>query len=424
MANVKSRLRPGPAKKDNTRTIQVVYSHGAGGQFVLSTDFSVEESEWDSKDGVTISNEAANDQISILTSQIWAAVAKIRMEGMDPIPGEVKKYLNQSKKLGMPVAEALEENIRHLESTKKSPNTIINRKTLLGLIQRYEKNNNLTLFFKDINGLWGSKVISGLIDGSLTTRGTGMSNSAIKAYLAHFCSFMSWAQDQEMHQNDAYKGFAKKLKSLNKAPAETLMLTTEEVDAIWNFDLNGYPQQWKDVRDGFVFMCDTSLRMIDVFGNKDIDFTPASFEDVEHLDRASIINVMSSKTGKVANIVLSDRVKEIISRRTHQEGRIFQPITNNRFNHVLKEIARKAGLDRSFVYHVKSGSRKERVEDPVWRKIAAHCARRYFACEAVKRGIRIEMLQRIMGHVSIEQTAKYFRVTKDQVIEEQLEKMA
>jgi integrase len=72
--------------------------------------------------------------------------------------------------------------------------------------------------------------------------------------------------------------------------------------------------------------------------------------------------------------------------KLHRRTKNLNPLCNAH----LKEIAQLAGLSRSYSFHT---------------------SRHFFATEALRRGVRVEVLKEIMTHSSIEQTMAYVRIS-------------
>jgi integrase/recombinase XerD len=109
------------------------------------------------------------------------------------------------------------------------------------------------------------------------------------------------------------------------------------------------------------------------------------------------------KTGKQMRLLIPDSAWEILNHyrngsespesfvfpflRTGKRREI--TVANVKCNRDLKAICKLAGLSKSFSFHA---------------------ARHYFATEALRRGMRVELLKEIMTHSSLEQTMAYVRI--------------
>lgn len=127
--------------------------------------------------------------------------------------------------------------------------------------------------------------------------------------------------------------------------------------------------------------------------------------------QGSRLHWKTKKTRRQINLSVPDSALEIVdqyrNRDPKPEGYIFPFLRgheaedgyklhrrtkslNPRCNADLREIAQLAGLSRSYSFHT---------------------SRHFFATEALRRGVRVEVLKEIMTHSSIEQTMAYVRIS-------------
>jgi integrase/recombinase XerD len=95
-----------------------------------------------------------------------------------------------------------------------------------------------------------------------------------------------------------------------------------------------------------------------------------------------------------------DMIKEYLEWRKQfpYRGDLLFPITRQRVNQVFWKLGRRAGI--------------KEIGDPAvskHRKLHPHVLRHSFAIHAVKRGMRVERLQKILGHQSPTTTSVYLQ---------------
>jgi len=132
--------------------------------------------------------------------------------------------------------------------------------------------------------------------------------------------------------------------------------------------------------------------------------------DVDFVNRAILIKVqkMRKRDGKALErrrLVPIDQgtldmIKEYLEwrKRFPYKGDLLFPITRQRVNQIYWKLAKRAGI--------------EEIGDPTiskHRKLHPHTLRHSFAIHAVKRGMRIERLQKILGHQSPTTTSVYLQ---------------
>ncbi len=97
-----------------------------------------------------------------------------------------------------------------------------------------------------------------------------------------------------------------------------------------------------------------------------------------------------------------DIVKDYLEwrKRFPYNGDLLFPITRQRVNQVFWKLARRAGI--------------EEIGNPAVskrHKLHPHHLRRSFAIHCIKKGMKIEQLQKIFGHVSPTTTSVYLQYT-------------
>ena len=133
-------------------------------------------------------------------------------------------------------------------------------------------------------------------------------------------------------------------------------------------------------------------------------------EDIDFDNRAIVIKVqkMRKKDGKAVErrrVVPIDQgtldmVKEYLEWRKQfpYKGDLLFPITRQRVDQIYWKLARRAGI--------------REIGDPAvskHRKLHPHVLRHSFAIHCVKRGMKIERLQKILGHASPTTTSVYLQ---------------
>jgi len=148
----------------------------------------------------------------------------------------------------------------------------------------------------------------------------------------------------------------------------------------------------------FLFSCYTGLRFSDVNNlnwqqhvfSKQI-FNPTTRE----IAFKSYIEIIMSKTSQPVFIPLINKAIEIMGDR--KEGNVFQSITNQKINEHLKQINRKAGLNKKLSFHV---------------------ARHSFATICFLYGIPEQVGQKLLGHRNRKFTEIYTHLSKNKLFYE------
>lgn len=140
------------------------------------------------------------------------------------------------------------------------------------------------------------------------------------------------------------------------------------------------------VRDLFLFQCFTGLSYSDL---AKFDFV----RDVQHVEGRYEIRDTRKKTEVQYYIVLLRPAVAILERY----GWRLPIISNQQYNMRLKAVRAIAGIKTA---------------------ITTHVARHTFACWALKHGVKIENLSKMLGHTNIKTTQLYAKVLNESVREE------
>jgi integrase len=152
-------------------------------------------------------------------------------------------------------------------------------------------------------------------------------------------------------------------------------------------------KQWgkADQLDWYVLLIDTGMRPTET---KDMTGAWCDFRD------GGAIHVLISKTDAgIRSIPMTKRVREVLERRclTYKHGKLF-PASWETFTNQWDETRKEMGLteDRDFV---------------------SYCLRHTFATRLLQRGEDLEVVSKLMGHSSLDQTMEYAKLAAKKFIE-------
>jgi integrase len=172
----------------------------------------------------------------------------------------------------------------------------------------------------------------------------------------------------------------------------------------YNFKFADDEKNFDLVRDMFCFMAFTSLR----------------YSDLENLKKANVfddhIEVCTKKTHDKLSIPLTIHAKEIINKykdEDYKNGKMFRVYANQKINELLKEAAKKVGLDREVVLiHYQGNTRIEEVKK-FYEIIGCHDARRTFVCCSLAFGIPPTVVMSCTGHSTYNAMKPYIEVANE-----------
>ena len=241
---------------------------------------------------------------------------------------------------------------------------------------------------------------SGLSDYVSYMRGDcDMRNTTIAKQLSFLKWFLRWATAKGYCTTLDYVTFRPKLKTVEK---KIVFLEWDELMAIYNHQFDEKEKHLERVRDVFCFCCFTSLR----------------YSDVANLRRTDIsdthINITTVKTADALMIELNDYSRAILSKYADMDfsnGHALPVISNQRMNDYIKEVGQVCGINRpvSITYY-KGNNRIDEVY-PKYELLGTHTGRRTFICNALSKGIPVQVVMKWTGHSDYKSMKPYIDIT-------------
>lgn len=183
-------------------------------------------------------------------------------------------------------------------------------------------------------------------------------------------------------------------------------LNEKELQALAGLDLAGQPYLDR-VRDQFLLLAWTGCRYSDL-GKLTRRYIVTDEGD-------EVFSLEQQKTGAKVVIPILPPIVPILEKYDYQPPR---PISNQRFNDYIKEVAQLAGLeDEIMTAHTQQEAGEftpGRVETrrPKWQAVTAHTARRSFATNMYKRGFPTLAIMAITGHKTEKSFLTYIKVSE------------
>lgn len=234
----------------------------------------------------------------------------------------------------------------------------------------------------------------------ITFLAKSMYNDAINKRLTYLRCFANWAEDHDYTLNKEYWRYNPRLR---EAVKEVRFLTVEEVDRLWNMELETSSMQV--TRDMFLFQCYTALRYSDL--------KSLTREDFYSEDGNLYLRKITQKQKTKIDFKLPQRAKIIYEKYSmylYENNAAFPVISNSKYNKHLKELGRLAGIKgkwKDIQYRLK----KPEVVYTDRADLESHCGRRTFICMAYNAGMPIEHIAEITGHKCIGDLEPYIKAT-------------
>lgn len=206
-------------------------------------------------------------------------------------------------------------------------------------------------------------------------------------------TILTYAERKELI--DLQKTKINKLKATKskktKSEENQIYLTDEEINRLFKLHLEGKEQQ---VRDLFLFQIEVGQRYSDING----------FEADAH---SKEITIIQKKTGKrIPDIQLTDTAYQILMKYDFH----LPTITNADSNKLIKEIAKKAKINRKIEICETRGGEQYRFYAEAWKLIGTHTARRSFISNCLLKGLDGEIIKKQTGHSTNNAFTRYNRI--------------
>lgn len=189
---------------------------------------------------------------------------------------------------------------------------------------------------------------------------------------------------------------------------DNIALNENELQALADLDLANNPYLDR-VRDQFLLLAWTGCRYSDL--------GKLTRRYIVQEDGDDCFSLEQQKTGAKVVIPILPPILPILEKYDYQPPK---PISNQRFNDYIKEVARMAGLDDEVTTTHTQQNKGEfvpgRVETrrPKWQAVTAHTARRSFATNMYKQGFQTLAIMRITGHQTEKSFLTYIKVSESE----------
>ncbi len=189
---------------------------------------------------------------------------------------------------------------------------------------------------------------------------------------------------------------------------DNIALDENELQALADLDLADNPYLDR-VRDQFLLLAWTGCRYSDL--------GKLTRRYIVQEDGDDCFSLEQQKTGAKVVIPILPPIVPILEKYDYQPPK---PISNQRFNDYIKEVARMAGLDDEVTTTHTQQNKGEfapgRVETrrPKWQAVTAHTARRSFATNMYKREFPTLAIMAITGHKTEKSFLTYIKVSESE----------
>lgn len=359
-------------KKTGAIHIRVYYTKKK--RTYASTGVRVYPHEWSDQWHVINRSDAAtlNKIIDKAYKNAEKQVKEYLSSGCTPTSNQLKIYAASSPFLDWIDAEIEKSEVS--DGTKKHYRTLLSTLNSYGKIRKFDDVNakNLTDF---LNYVKKSKNAQKVENGVITEH--SIRQTTIRNYYKNFVKFVHLAQSRHLLPLDAVVG-VKCDRGKNKLREH---LSEAELKAWLEVPLQ-VPHLAR-VRDMFAIQCATGLAYSDLLS--------MDFSRIEKFGNQYALAGERIKTKKDFFLVVLDFAIPILERYNYTIPRI----ANQKYNDYLSAVANIAGIKKH---------------------ITTHVGRHTYACICLSRGVRIEAVQKTLGHAKISTTQIYANLVNQDVL--------
>ena len=134
------------------------------------------------------------------------------------------------------------------------------------------------------------------------------------------------------------------------------------------------------------------------------------FNDAGQENEQQVIDLKQQKTGNHVVIPVRPELQAILEKYDNRLPRIYE----QKVNHLIKEIAREAGItEKVEVSYIENGEKKSRLVEKC-DLVKTHTARRSGATNMYLAGIPTIAIMKITGHKIEREFMKYIKITEEQ----------
>jgi len=179
---------------------------------------------------------------------------------------------------------------------------------------------------------------------------------------------------------------------------DNVYLNEVELQKLKEIDFSQIPHLDR-VRDWFLLLSWTGCRFSDLVKIKETDI------------KADFITFRQQKTNTKVTIPLHPVVLEILHKYNFN---LPEPITNQRFNEYIKDVAEKAEISTKEIITRTVGGVLKSEALPKWQLVSSHTGRRSFCTNMYKRGLPTLMIMSVSGHKTEKSFLKYIKIKQEE----------
>ncbi len=218
----------------------------------------------------------------------------------------------------------------------------------------------------------------------------GHSNNTIAKNISVLKWFLNWASERGYNKSTIYRKYKLDWEAKPRVKVDDLVLDWEELAR-----LNGYmpdSRNLSEVKDIFCFMCFSGLTLSRVYQLK------KSYVLNDH------VRIPGTSPGEFYSLPLNDHALALLKNqmdRDHPGNGCFPVYPNSYFNRLLKQLGRKAGINRFVNLDIHSGTEHGTRQVPKYEILSSKMAVNTFLYNGLRLGVSAEVLAYVTGRKTL-----------------------
>lgn len=342
-------------------------------------------------------NEALNVSNERMSKRLLAYWGECRAQGSLPTAEQLRAVIEPelapepAAARPRPLPDLLAYKERHARTRRA--NTVKALVTLYNHLDRYAQTTGRSLEYTDFTvQFWHDLTAYFLHEANLV-------DNSIAKHLAHFKHFLGDAHELGRNPLQDYKRWR-----WARRDPDVMALTHPELTALECVDVSGLPDanRLENARSLFLISCYTGLRFSDVAALRQ-----------EH-QKDEWLQLTAQKTSEKLTVPLrGNRALPLLARLWAGEIR---PISNQKLNKYIKDVARLAKLDILVEQVEYRGSQRTSKMLPKHELISTHTGRRTFVTLSLEGGLSWETIMKATGHKDFKSFRRYIQVTPERLL--------
>lgn len=385
--------------------MRVIYD---GKRIEFTTGHRIDVSKWDVekqrvKNGCTnklkISASDINSDLKHCEMEMQTVFKEFEIQNVKPTIEQIKKAYN------LRIKSKIENNIENekinfwnvfdkfIDENRKLNNWANSTFKKFGTVRNHIKEFSNNIDFECFNKVGLNEYLTFLREEKQ------LRNSTIIKQLKLLKWFLRWAYENGFYGNNDFSSFKPQLKETEK---KVIFLNEDELKQLRSCVIPENKQYLERVRDVFIFCCYTGLRFSDVYNLKKEDVKPTHIE------------VTTVKTSDNLIIELNDTSKQILNKYKNvnfKGNKALPVISNQNMNDYLKELCQLAGIDESIKITYYIGNNRIDKTFPKYALIGTHTGRKTFICNALSKGIPVNVVMKWTGHKDYKSMKPYIDIS-------------